>query len=146
MILCLLALMLASALQAQTVNLWAIGDGVRVSPVTGKLIEDRPDIQKDYPRGHPRGKNFIWNGASKTVLLKAARNEFVAFQVILDSPAPVDEIDVKLEGLENASGDRLAGRNVAIFKEWYVQVTQPSSGYPNTSLGADWYADALMPK
>jgi len=146
MILCLFALTLASALQAQTLNLWAIGDGARVSPVTGKLIEDRTDIHKDYPTGDHREKNSVWDAASKTLSLKAARNEFVAFQLILDAPAPVDGIDVKLDGLEGASGGRLTGRNVAIFKEWYVQVTQASSGYPNTSLGADWYADALMPK
>jgi hypothetical protein len=135
----------AAALQAQTVNLWAVGDALRVSPVTGKLIEDRSDIHKDYPSGDQRGKNSVWDAASKTVSLVAARNEYVAFQLIIDAPAPVDGIDVKLDGLASPSGGRLAGGNVAIFKEWYVRVTQASSGYPATSLGNDWYPDALMP-
>jgi len=38
------------------VRIWAVGDGVRLNPVTGKLIESRPDIHKDYPAADPGWK------------------------------------------------------------------------------------------
>jgi hypothetical protein len=65
------------------VSIWAVSDGVRVNPVTGKLLEDRTDIHKDYPTGDYRTSNSVWNASSKTVSLKATRNEFVAFQLII---------------------------------------------------------------
>ena len=33
------------------VEVWATSDGVRVNPETGKYLEDRADIHKDYPTG-----------------------------------------------------------------------------------------------
>ena len=132
--------------QTPAVKLWAVSDGVRVSPTTGRLLEDRVDIHKDYPSGDFRARNSVWDAATRTVSLKSARNEFVAFQVIIEAPQPVSEVDLALSGLEASGGARLAGRNLAIFKEWYVQVRQASTGYEKSSLGPGWYADALMPK
>ena len=85
------------------------------------------------------------DAASKTVSLKCARNEFCAFQVIVEAPAGADGVDVKLPALQHTSGARLEGRNVALFKEWYIQVRRASTGYEKSSLGRDWYPDALMP-
>jgi hypothetical protein len=87
----------------------------------------------------------VWDAASRTVSLKAARNEFVAFQVIVESDEPRDGIDMQCGALNGPGGARITGRNVALFKEWYVQVRRPSTGYEKTSLGPDWYPDALMP-
>jgi hypothetical protein len=131
--------------QDSGVRLWAVGDGVRVSPTTGRLLESRPDIHKDYPVGDARTGNRVWDAASKTVSVKCARNEFCAFQVVIETAQPKDGVDVKLPALTHASGVKLEGRNVAIFKEWYVQVRRPSTGYEKSSLGPEWYADALMP-
>jgi hypothetical protein len=132
--------------QSAPVGLWAVSDGVRVNPVTGKLIEARPDIHKDYPSGDYRTKNPVWDSSDKTVRLKSARNEFVAFQLVIDAPKSINDVDVSISGLKHASGARIEGRNLATFKEWYVQVRRPSTGYEGTSLGPAWYADALMPK
>ncbi len=76
------AALFVTDLTAQTpaVRLWAVSDGVRVNPVTGQVFEARPDIHKDYPAGDFRATNSVWNAPAKTVSLKAARNEFVAFQ------------------------------------------------------------------
>ena len=63
----LLLCFLASLPALGRLNVWAIGDGVRVNPQTGKLIEERLDIQKDYPTGNYRQKNFVWDGATRTV-------------------------------------------------------------------------------
>ena len=127
------------------VRLWALSDGVRVSPTSGRLLENRSDIHKDYPSGNPRTGNAVWDAARKTVSLKAARNEFVAFQMIVEVDGPQDEIDVECAGLAGPGGCRLDGRHVALFKEWYTQVRRPSTGYERTSLGPEWYPDALMP-
>ncbi|MFN7997468.1 MAG: DUF4091 domain-containing protein [Bryobacteraceae bacterium] len=137
---------LASPLASQdSPHLWPVSDGVRVNPVTGKLFEARPDIHKDYPAGEVRQSNSVWNANSKTVSLKSARNEFSAFQVILETPQPLQGVNVKFAGLTGPQGVRIEGKYAAVFKEWYVQVRQPTSGYERSSLGPGWYPDALMP-
>jgi len=137
---------LVAAAQTPAVKLWAVSDGVRVSPTTGRLLEDRVDIHKDYPSGDFRTRNSVWDAATKMVSLKSARNEFVAFQVIIDAPQPADEVDLAFSELKAPGGARMAGRNLAIFKAWYVPVRRASTGYEKSSLGPGWYADALMPK
>ncbi len=135
-----------------SVNIWATGDGMRVEPVTGKYLEDRADIHADYPAGDYRSRNAAWDAASGAVRLRAARNEFVAFQVIVESagPAspgrsPVRGVQVRLSGLRGPGGASIAGRNVALFKAWYLHVTAASTGYEKSSLGPGWYPDALLP-
>jgi hypothetical protein len=142
-----LAFLLTSNAFAQNagVRLWAVSDGVRVSPVTGKLLENRPDIHRDYPGGDPRAGNIVWDPTKKTVMLKAARNEFTAFQLIIDVSRPLQDFDIHCTGLQNEQGVRIDGRNLAVFKEWYTQVRRSSTGYERSSLGPDWYPDALMP-
>ena len=131
---------------AQAVRLWAVSDSVRVNPVTGRLFEDRADIHGDYPTGDYRARNAVRDAPTQTVALHAARNEFVAFQLVIEAQEPVAEVDVSFPEMKHPSGARLTGRNAAIFKEWYVQVRRPSTGYEATSLGPGWYPDALLPK
>lgn len=129
------------------VKVWAVEDGVRVDPVSGRvLVQGRTDIHADYPTADYRGSNLVWDAESRTVKLQSARNEFVAFQVVVDTDRPIRNVDVTFTRLTHGSGAVLEGRNVALFKEWYVQVRRPSLGYEATSLGPGWYADALMPK
>lgn len=141
----LLSIGVNSFAQDSGVRIWVVSDGVRVSPVTGRLIENRPDIHADYPSGDPRVGNLIWNPGGRTVSLKAARNEFTAFQLVIEVDRPQEEFDVQCAGLTHNQGSRIEGRNVAIFKEWYTQVRRASTGYERTSLGPEWYPDALMP-
>jgi hypothetical protein len=146
LVIALLVVVCAAFAQEPTVFLWAVSDGVRVSPVTGNLLESRPFIHSDYPSGNPRGENLVWKAATKTVILKAARNEVTAFQLIVETFQPQNQINVKFDGLSReGGGPKIAGRNVALFKEWYTQVRRPTEGYERSSLGPDWYADALMP-
>jgi glycosyl hydrolase family 123 len=128
------------------VSLWAVSDGVRVNPVTGELIEAQPKIHADYPTGDYRSGNPVWDSEAGTVSLKAARNEFTAFQLIIETDEPVEGIDVGTVELKHPDGAVLKGRNVQILKEWYVEVRRASTGYEGTSLGPAWYPDALMPK
>ncbi len=142
------AAVFAARLAAQTpaVHLWAVSDGVRVNPVTGHVFESRPDIHKDYSAGDFHATNSVWNAAARTVTLKTARNEFVAFQVIVEAAAQgASEVSVRFPGLTGPKGAHINGKYVAVFKEWYVQVRRATTGYERSSLGPGWFPDALMP-
>ena len=128
-----------------SVSVWATGDGVRVNPQTGRYLEERPDLHKDSPTGDYQARNGVWDAATGKARLHAARNEFVAFQVIVESEAPLAGVQVRFSELKGPAGAKLAGRNVALSKAWYVEVKQPSSGYEKSSLGLGWYPDALIP-
>ncbi len=129
----------------QAVDVWATTDGVRVNPETGRYMEDRTDVHKDYPTGDYRKANPVWNAAGRRVTLKAARNEFVAFQVVVEADRPVSDIRVRFDSLRGPDGKIIAGKHVAMFKAWYMHVLKKSTGYQKTSLGVGWYPDALMP-
>ena len=131
--------------QDATLRLWVVGDGVRVSPLTGRLLENRPDIHRDYPSSELRARNAVWDPAARTATVKCARNEYCAFQLVIESAKPADDIDVRLPGLDGPNGARIDGPDIAIFKEWYVPVRRASTGYERSSLGPEWYADALLP-
>jgi hypothetical protein len=51
----------------------------KVHPVTGALIPDQP-------AGY-LARNHLWNASDRTIRLQAARNEFVAFQVVVHAAA-----------------------------------------------------------
>jgi len=127
------------------INTWVAGDMVRVDPVTGRYLEDRPDIHHDYPTGEYQRRNAVWDAAESRVTLHAARNEFVAFQVVVAAEGKVEGIEVHFDRLVGPDGAELSGRNLATFKAWYVQVVRPSSDYERISLGPAWYPDALIP-
>ena len=128
-----------------SISVWAAGDGVRVNPETGKYLEDRTDVHKDYPTGDYQKHNGVWDAAAARVTLRAARNEFVAFQVIVESDKGVSGMKVRLNGLAGPDGATISGRNVALFKAWYLHVTEPSNKFKKLSLGLGWYPDALLP-
>ncbi len=129
------------------IKLWAVGDGERVNPVTGKLlIQDRTDIHRDYPSGDARQGNLNWDAAARRVSLRGARNEFLAFQLVIEASEPVAEVDMNFTSLRHTSGARIDGKYIQLFKEWYVPVRRASTGYEASSLGPGWYADALLPK
>ncbi len=128
-----------------TVEAWACGDGVRVNPETGRYFEDRTDIHADYPTGDYRQCNGVWDASASRVSLRAARNEFVAFQVVVEADGPVSGVTVELDRLTGPGGAEIAGKHVALFQAYYAHVTQASTGYEDTSLGAGWYPDALLP-
>lgn len=127
------------------VTVWATGDGVRVDPQRGRYLEDRRDIQADYPGGDYRRRNAVWDAAAARVTLHAARNEFVAFQVIFQSSRPVAGVQLHFSRLRGPADKVLCGRQIALYKAWYLHVTRPSSGYDKLSLGPAWYPDALLP-
>jgi len=113
---------------------WAIGDGDKV---------------KRDDRQHPgRAKNSVWDG--RTLRVFGARNEIVAFQVIVEADRQgVSKLTARLPSLVSASGDRLTyrppaadptdyvDRPIQIFVEHYMHVTVPTR--------ADWIFKAGSP-
>src|SRR5262245_60476379 len=118
--------------QPPVVKLWALGDGVRINPVTGNLMEGRTSIHKDYPSGDFSADNPVWNAAAKRVSLASARNEFVSFQLIIEASQPTSDVDVNFSELRHSSGRKIGGKYLQLFKEWYVPVRRPSTGYDAT--------------
>jgi hypothetical protein len=133
------------AMAEPAVSIWATGDGVRVNPETGRYFEDRTDIHRDYPTGSYRAHNAVWDSGRSRVTLSAARNEFVAFQVIVEANQPIQGITVRFDSLRGPGGSTLSGHDITLFKAWYLRAARPSSGYEKSSLGPGWYPDALLP-
>ncbi len=104
--------------------IWAINDSEKL---------DRDDLQSPY-----KAANSAWDGHK--IKLFGARNEIVAFQLIVESsPAGIDKLSVTLSHLEQKGGNaRIAyqppnsdptqyvGRPIQLFSENYMQVTAPS--------------------
>src|SRR5688572_26911212 len=118
LVLALLLSVVAEA-QAQVSRIWAAGDGDK--------------IERDA-RDHPlRGRNAVWDG--RVVRLFAARNEVIAFQVIVEAGANgVRELSAALPALASQR-DRISykaptadptdyvGRPIQVFGVNYLEVT-----------------------
>ncbi|HET6428667.1 MAG TPA: glycoside hydrolase domain-containing protein [Phycisphaerae bacterium] len=131
-----------------TPTVWATGDGVRVNPVTGRYFEDQPEVHKDYPTGDYARSNPVWDAKAGKVTLRAARNEFAAFQLVVARPegaGPLEGVQVRLDKLVGPGGAQITPPHVSLYKAWYVQVKQKSTRYDHLSLGPGWYADPLIP-
>lgn len=126
-------------------KVWATGDGVRVNPITGRYLEDRTDIHETYPTGNYQEINSVWDSSLATVALHGSRNEFVSFQIIVETGEPDTEVEVTFDSLVGPDGVRIRDKNIALFKAWYSKVVDYSGGYQETSLGPGWYPDALLP-
>lgn len=164
MIMCLLSLCLVG-LVAQTVPaaatqsqpavqfrpaapaVWAIGEGFRVDPLSGRVREEQRiggnpiPGDFDYTR-----KNLAWDAAAGRITLFAARNEVAGVQLQIRGPAK--GVTVACSDLKGP-GTIKAEQDIEVFKQWYLNVQQNSSNKDSTTagynLGKGWYADALIP-
>jgi len=115
---------------------WAFPDLLKADPRTGVLLE-----HGDFP--DHRARNSVWDASTATVRLAGARNEFVAFQLAIESAQPVAGIEVKLSK-PLFSGARLPSifqstGAVQLYREWFVPDDK------DTGPARPWYADALLP-
>ncbi len=126
---------------------WAVDDGE-------KIYQD--DIDNPLKNGDG---NAVWDGT--TVSLFSARNEIVAFQLILEADGDgAQNVDVVVSNLTNGT-DTIRGSHplpppndyrgvgVELFTEHYLNVTDPSGsptgGYFNWSAAAAPNLTGLMP-
>ena len=155
-LLLLLALVAAgsSPAQAGLASVWAVDDGEK--------------IFRDDTTSPLESSNSVWDGSS--VSLFAAKNEIVAFQLILEADGSgANNVDVTVSDLSNG-GNTIAGSHplpapndyvgvgVELFTEHYLDVSvlsgDPSTGYFNWNASAapsesgmttGWMPDALVP-
>jgi hypothetical protein len=138
------------ALPAQAaIDVWAIGECIRINPETGGAYEDN----KVYPgdlKGDYRNQNLVWDRKQNLVRLFGGRNEVVAFQLILGSE-DLRQIRVSVSDLRESKTKTVipSKSHIEIFREWYVQITRKTTDETTASaghtLGLGWYPDALVP-
>ena len=150
-----LPLLLATRpVHADLASIWAVDDGEKIF---------RDDLTNPLEAGG--ADNSVWNGT--TVSLFAARNEIVAFQLILEADgAGASSVNVTVSDLANGA-DTIAGSHplptpnsylgvgVELFTEHYLDVSVPSYNDPDeggfyTTIEANpmitgWIPDALIP-
>jgi hypothetical protein len=142
-------LLLLCTSSAAAMRLWAVDDGLRINPQTGAGFEDC-DIYPSQLRIRPgyREKNCIFDGPSQEIRLAGARNEVIAFQLEMESQMPLGGVSVAASDLRGPGGF-LSETNIRLFKEWYIEVKQPSHGDSSPvgfdCLGPGWYPDPLIP-
>jgi hypothetical protein len=132
-ILLLALVLLATRADAGVRRVWAVNDGEK--------------IERDATAHPAAARNSVWDG--RAIHLFAARNEIVAFQVIVEADERgVDALSVRLPSLASAS-DRIpykapaadptdyVDRPIQIFTEHYMLVATPSH--------ASWVYDRRSP-
>jgi hypothetical protein len=121
-----------------------IPDSVRVNPVNVSLYENKPGLyKKNLPRNYLYN-NPLWSSREKCVNLKGAGNETVAFQVVLIfNNREYRDVKVSLKDFKGKS--EIPHQGIELYKEWFVDIQVPSSGYEKTSLAPGWFPDALIP-
>ncbi len=117
----------ASNAHAGVASIWAVNDGEKV---------DRGDLSNSNKSG-----NSAWDG--KTIHVFGARNEIVAFQVIVESDGGgIKAVSAALGGLKRRGvemtidyaapgGDPTdyRGRGIRLFSEHYMDVTKPTEAH-----------------
>ena len=89
-----------------------------------------------------RDHNAAWDG--KGVTVAGARNEWIAFQIIIEGgDSGLKDVTVTPSDLKS-SGATIAAANYALFGEWYTEVKRPSQS-PAYSMGPGMYPDGLVP-
>src|SRR5712675_1216569 len=78
-------------------------------------------------------------GSAASAAIAAAKNEFEAFQVVVTGPAT--GVSMSIEGLGDGRGNVIAGREVTLYREALITVTQPTGG----DGAAGVWPDALVP-
>src|SRR5215210_368473 len=87
-------LLLAGSAEAGVRRIWAVNDGEK--------------IERDATKHPASGRNSVWDG--RTVHLFGARNEIVAFQVVVEADASgIEALSLRLPALA-ASQDRIEYR------------------------------------
>jgi len=114
---------LAPAETAGAVKVWSFSELHKVNPQTGALLEKGP----------------VWTGDVK---LSGADNEFVAFQVAVESETPVKDIAVAVDKplfAECKLPPVFQTGAVQLYREWMVPDDK------DTSATRPWYPDPLLP-
>jgi len=115
------------------VRLWAYGDLLKAHPVTGNLLEEG-GYAKAAGGAYRRG-NAVWDGKARRVKLTACRDEWVAFQLAVESKraAPLKGVTVRWQGE--------AGITATLYREYYT--LQKGNFYPDPLVPLSLSKDAI---
>jgi hypothetical protein len=81
--------------------------------------------------------------ASTAVKLGAARHEWVGFQILLRSDAPVKAVRVEAGDLKGPGAATLRGDDARLYRQHQLRLDFGT--YRNDSFKPDWYPDPLIP-
>lgn len=79
-------------------------------------------------------------GSGRSIHIKAAKNEYEAFQVAVTAPAGLKNVDLLVSNLTGAGGT-IGSENIRLYREAYMNVATPSNIEGETGL----WPDALIP-
>lgn len=121
---------------AKDATVWAIDDKDKVHPITGNLLSEGVAVYsgREPSKGSYRKNNCVWDASTKTVRLFSGRNEFVAFQLVIEKGrGDLHKIFANATDLLGTKERISADRYIRMFKQLYV------------NLDGNWYPDALLP-
>jgi hypothetical protein len=124
------------AAPAKDATVWVVDDTDKIHPVTGNLLSEGRAVYdgREPGGGGHRLRNGVWDAATRSVKLRAGRNEFVSFQIVIEKGRDdLHKIFVNATDLLGSRERIGAGRNVRLFKQLFV----PFKG--------SWYPDGLLP-
>jgi hypothetical protein len=117
-----------AALDLAAAGTFAAGDSALVVCAVDGLTRIRPDDSQTH---------------QASIHLKAARNEYEPFQVVVRAgPDALKAVKVEVSDLRGEGGHVIGRRHIALYREHFVEVKMPS---PKSKEGAGWYPDALIP-
>lgn len=91
---------------------WAFPEVTKVDPVTKQVLHEQAD-------GDYRQKNPVWDGASGTVRLAAARGEIVSFQLAIEGA--LSNCQLAVTTLTGPGAAEIPSQGVKLWRNWYVQ-------------------------
>jgi hypothetical protein len=100
-------------------KVYAFPEVTEIDAVTGKVLHEK---ELDFSHANP-----VWDGASGTVRLAAARGEIASFQIALEGK--IKGVTIALSDL--AGPGKVAKHNVRLWRNWYVK-NQPEYALPLT--------------
>ena len=108
------------------IRVWALGECEAAHPVSGNLLEEVGlDAYAGKPAGQYRRGNAAWNGRDGIVTLAGARNEIVAFQLLIEAVAPpLEDIVVSTGSLTGPRNFAIPAANLHPYRLWYIQDRQ----------------------
>jgi hypothetical protein len=161
---------------AMALVIWVASDANKVNPISGNVLEEHywqqtgrnpynfassyqpstapasaPATAATQRGGKLREKSTIWDSAKRRISLRAAGNEFVAFQVIVEKPAdrPLKGVSVTVSDLAGPEGAKLESAKCAqVFVEHYMSLFSRARDAwdEKTYYGEkNWFPDGLIP-
>jgi hypothetical protein len=105
------------------------------------------DCDKVLRYDSPWDSSAVWSRDEGVVSLHAARNEYVAFQVMITAEGE-DLVGVNaVTGGLNGQAANISSGHIQLFREHYLHVTEPSTSMygDQSTTGPGWYPDPLVP-